>query len=303
MKRMLILSPPEDRSGRALTLGAAIAERFGADVDVLRVLEEDQNSAALEAKTHDGATLRDVLLGAERESLEAGMLPLRATARDVRVEVEWGVPWESVISRVEERGIDLVVKPAGGLSRSGNVFFGSTALHLFRRCPCPVWVVGESAQLPERILAAVDPKNEPHRRRLAERVLHWADEIADWTCSSIDVASAWSTPDLDRLGTQLDETDRERLRSQELEATTTDVDEVLRARREPIESSRLHVLEGRPTDVLPSIAEQCSADLIVMGTLSRPDRAGDLLGATAETIVRQVRCSVLTVPPTATLEL
>lgn len=303
MKRMLILSPPEDRSGRALTLGTAIAERFGADVDVLRVLEDDQNSATLEAKTHEGASLRDVLLDAETESLEAAIQPLRATSREVNLEVEWGVPWESVTSRVEERGIDLVVKPAGGLSRSGNVFFGSTALHLFRRCPCPVWVVGESAQLPERILAAVDPTNEPHRRRLAERVLHWAEEIADWTCSSVDIASAWSTPGSDRVRTLLDGTELDRLRNQSLETVTSEFDDLLRTRREPVDPSRLHLVEGKPTDVLPTIAEQSGTDLIVMGTLSQPDRAGDLLGATAETIVRQVRCSVLTVPPTATIEL
>ncbi len=302
MRRMLILSPPEDRSGRALTLGAAIAERFGADVDVLRVLEEDHNSAALEAKTHDGASLRDLLLDAETRSLEAELAPLRATSRTVDLEVEWGVPWEAVTSRVAERGIDLVIKPAGGLSRSGSVFFGATALHLFRRCPCPVWVVGESAQLPERILAAVDPTDEPHRRRLAERVLHWADEIADWTCSSVDVASAWSTPDLHRAAAQLDGGERDRLRNQALERATADFDALLRARREPVDRDRLHLVEGRPSEVLPTIAEQSAADLIVMGTLSRPDRAGDLLGATAETIVRQVRCSVLTVPPTATLE-
>ncbi|MCR9094914.1 MAG: universal stress protein [bacterium] len=303
MKRMLILSPPEDRSGRALTLGTAIAERFGADVDVLRVLEEGQNTAALDAKTHDGDSLRDVLLRAEAESLESAIGPLRSTSRTVDVEVEWGVPWESVTSRVKERGIDLVVKPAGGLSRSGSVFFGSTALHLFRRCPCPVWVVGESAELPERILAAVDPTDEPHRRRLAERVLHWSDEIADWTCSSIDVATAWSTPDFERAGAHLAAEARKRLRNDAFEATSAELDALLGTRREPIGADRLHLLEGSPTEVLPMIARQSATDLIVMGTLSRPDRAGDLLGATAETVVRQVRCSVLTVPPNAKLAL
>ena len=303
MKRMLILSPPEDRSGRALTLGAAIADRLGADVDVLRVLEEGQNTNSLDAKTHDGASLRDVLLEAETESLEAAVTPLRKTTRNVQVEVEWGVPWESVISRVKDRDIDLVVKPAGGLSRSGSVFFGSTAMHLFRRCPCPVWVVGESARLPERLVAAIDPTDEPHRRRLAERVLHWADEIADWSDASIDVATAWSTPDLGLAEERLDAEERVQFRDDAFASAKSDLDDVLVARREPVDASRVHLVEGAACDVLPTVAEQAEADLIVMGTLSRPTLAGDLLGATAETVVRQVRCSVLTVPPTATLAL
>lgn len=301
MKRILVLSQPEDRSGRALALGGALADRFDADIDVLRVLEESHGSGGLEAKTHDGSSIRDVLMAAEKASLESEVEALRSDTREVHLEVEWGVPWEAVISRVEAREIGLVVKPAGGLSQSGSVFFGSTALHLFRRCPCPVWVVGESAHLPERIVAAIDPTADPHRRRLAERVLRWADEVADLTDSAVEIASAWSTPDFERVAEYLGDEDRERLRDQALDAAEADLANLLIARGVSVDKSSLHLLEGRPTEVLPALASQKQAELIVMGTLSRPDRTGDLLGATAETVVRQVRCSVLTVPPTATL--
>lgn len=302
MKRILVLSPPEDRAGRAISLATDVAKRFGARVDVLRVLEEDHGTNALDQRTHGGATLREVLLEAETEALEASAARLIDVSPDVHIEVEWGVPWEAVVTRVAERGIEMVIKPAGGLSRNGSVFFGSTALHLFRRCPCPVWVVGESAGLPERIVAAVDPAAAPDRRRLAERVLHWAEQIAEWSDATIDVVSAWRGPELDWASRRVDAEETRRLNDAVRGNTDAMLDELLAGRRGPIRREQVHLLEGAPTEAIPAFAAQHSADMIVMGTLSRPDRIGDLMGATAETVIRQVRCSVLTVPPTASLD-
>lgn len=83
---------------------------------------------------------------------------------EVSSEVSWGVPWEVVIELVQAQQFDLVVKPARGTGASGRVFFGTTALHLFRRCPCPVWVVGNDGNLPSRMLVAIDPTLDRTRR-------------------------------------------------------------------------------------------------------------------------------------------
>jgi nucleotide-binding universal stress UspA family protein len=49
--------------------------------------------------------------------------------------------------------------------------------------------------------------------------------------------------------------------------------------------------------LIPRVAERVRIDLIVMETVSRAGIAGLLIGNTAEKILHQVDCSVLTVKP------
>jgi glycine betaine transporter len=57
-------------------------------------------------------------------------------------------------------------------------------------------------------------------------------------------------------------------------------------------------LEGRPAAEIVRHAGDAGADLIVVGTHGRTGLAHALLGSVAERVVRQARCSVLTVPAT-----
>ena len=59
----------------------------------------------------------------------------------------------------------------------------------------------------------------------------------------------------------------------------------------------VHLVEGEPRDVLPDLVDREKYDLIVMGSLGRVGIAGFLIGETAETLIRSVRCSVLVVKP------
>ena len=49
--------------------------------------------------------------------------------------------------------------------------------------------------------------------------------------------------------------------------------------------------------MIPALAAANEIELIVMGTVSRTGIAGLLIGNTAEKVLRQVDCSVLTVKP------
>jgi nucleotide-binding universal stress UspA family protein len=60
---------------------------------------------------------------------------------------------------------------------------------------------------------------------------------------------------------------------------------------------RVHLIKGEAGRVIPEVAAQNEADLIVMGTPSRSGVAGFLIGNTAEKILHKVDCSVLVVKP------
>jgi nucleotide-binding universal stress UspA family protein len=280
-------------------LASQLARRTGARLTLVRVLAESLGRAAGSDIGGGKDSIRDLLLDVETRSVEALAERARADGVDVSIEVCWGVPWEVVLDRIEREAFDLVVKPASGLNRDGPVFFGSTALHLFRRCPCPVWVVGDDGRLPGAILAAVDPSGALPRRAAAERILDWAERVRDWADASLHVVSAWSAPAAALLRDSLDAGELEEYVRSAHDLAQTDLEALLAARSPAPPPSNVHLAEGDTPEALTRFAREHAVDLIVMGTRGREDRVGDLLGETAETIIRHVRSSVLTIPPAA----
>ncbi len=297
MKSILVLAPHEDRAERAVTLASALAQRTQAKLTLLRVLEESIGSAATSHSNEQGRSLRDLLLEVETRRVEELAERTRAAGVEVSIEVCWGVPWEAVLDLVERDHHDLVVKPATGLNRQGQVFFGSTALHLFRRCTCPVWVVGDEGRLPVTILAAVDPSGAPRRRDAAERILDWAETVSTWSNATLEVATAWQAAGAGLLRGTLEDRELKQYVRSAYDRAREDFDALMRQRGNPPSPAHLHMVEGAAEEALPRIADEIDVDLIVMGTRGQEDRVGGLLGETAETIIRHVRSSVLTIPP------
>ena len=60
---------------------------------------------------------------------------------------------------------------------------------------------------------------------------------------------------------------------------------------------QIHLRKGEAASAIPELAREKQVDLIVMGTVCRTGIAGFFIGNTAERILQQVDCSVLTVKP------
>lgn len=300
MNRILVYTPAEDHRGRALALGAELASRTGARLLLVRVIEENatwprgSDAAQLEDK------LRALMVEAERRELQKLADGLRAGASDlseIEIDVRWGVPWEVVIELVEQARVDLVIKPARGLSHSGRVFFGTTALHLFRRCPCPVWVVGDDGAMPRRILISIDPSSDQTRRATASKLLAWGEALCAASGGELEVVSSWQAPGADLLKELLDPSELETYVKDALERAESGLRHILNDRSSGPVATRCHLLAGSARDVIPEFTEDRGYDLVVVGTLGRAGIVGELLGETAEMILRGVRCSVLAVSP------
>ncbi len=278
-----------------MALASELARRTGASLTLLRALEESLGRELSPDAELQGRSLRELLLSTETRRVEEIAERARASGLDVSVEVAWGVAWELVLDRVERDDYDLVIKPASGLSREGVVFFGSTALHLFRRCPCPIWIVGDDGRLPTRIMAAVDPTRTPRPRASAQRILSWAERVQDWSQAELEVVTAWHAAGAELLRESLDERELKEYVQSTHDRVEADLEQLISSRSPDTLQGRL--VEGPADEVLPRVANERSVDLIVMGTRGRQDRVGDFLGETAETLIRQVRSSVLTIPP------
>jgi len=74
------------------------------------------------------------------------------------------------------------------------------------------------------------------------------------------------------------------------------LEQLLRHARLAVEPEQLHFRRGEPSSVILEATGATKADVLVLGSVAR-NVPGLLMGNTADPVLRQVTCSVLTIKP------
>jgi nucleotide-binding universal stress UspA family protein len=234
-----------------------------------------------------------------------------------RVEVEAkiieGKPFLEVIRDVLRNDRDLVVKSVDHDNDAMDWLFGSTDMHLLRKCPCPVWLVKSTEPTPvRRVMACVDfndfdPSGEDRAEPLNRMILEMAGSLALLERSEFHVVHA-----CEAIGEPLRSIRLTGINDEVVDSYVNEVrlehchwlDRLLRKTRSRIGPEayddverKIHMPIGRASEVIPALARELNIDLIVMGTVARTGIPGLIIGNTAETVLNQIRCSVLAVKP------
>jgi universal stress protein E len=196
----------------------------------------------------------------------------------------------------------LVVKTARGHKLHKSLIFGTTALHLLRKCPCPVWIVNPKPSKRSGVLAAVDPDTtDEQSQALNQKIMELATSLSVLEETDLHVVHAWSVPHEDMIR-----------HSPWLRVTRSDADNYVkdiegrhRERfaalyeqfRNRATNMETHFVKGEPGQVIPSIVNEKNIEVVIMGTVARTGVPGLLIGNTAEGVINQVDCSVLAVKP------
>ncbi|MDO4625882.1 MAG: universal stress protein UspE [Pasteurellaceae bacterium] len=67
-----------------------------------------------------------------------------------------------------------------------------------------------------------------------------------------------------------------------------------------IDEDHTHVREGFPEEVIPEVAKELQAELVVLGTVGRTGLSAALLGNTAEHVISHLKCNLLAIKPPKT---
>jgi len=197
-------------------------------------------------------------------------------------------------------GIGLIVKVARPFEGSRwRHPFGSTARHLIRKAPCPVWILREDAPAgPTKILVAVDlVTDDTTRLTLCDKLLQVGTTLAALGDASLRVAHAWELwaefagrahPGVASLPRAVQ---RAKLRARER------VDAFVERHRPALRAEDVYCIHGKPEAVLPELIVAERVDLLVMGSIGRVGLGSSLLGERAEEILNRVECPVLVVKP------
>jgi nucleotide-binding universal stress UspA family protein len=152
-----------------------------------------------------------------------------------------------------------------------------------------------------RILAAVDPAPFDERRNaLNKTIMDLATSLAHLENSELHIIHTWVL-----VGEAMLKGPRVNMPENEMRQLVREVknehwrwlNELLRQYALDKLKYQVHLLKGQAGRLIPKLAQAKGIELIVMGTVCRTGVAGLIIGNTAENVLRQVDCSVLTVKP------
>jgi universal stress protein E len=228
---------------------------------------------------------------------EAKAAGVEATCR-----FELGPGWLELIKQVQREKHDLLIVGTRDLGSAQRLLFGSTAMKLIRKCPCPVWVtkprVEEASEEDEEnvlnVLVASD-LSEVSADALQMAVsggqlydiklhlLHAFDNTMSQQMQHTGLSQEMAEEYSQKMKASVEESLKQQLIQTDFRTLTYGV--------------QTHVINGPPEVVIPKFIEDHDIDLLVMGTIGRTGISGFLIGNTAEKVLPEVHCSLLAVKP------
>jgi len=301
-KNILLYHDVETRSKASLGRAVELAGRNQARLTIVDVLEESQDFPEMTFTSPPLPDLRDLVKQKKRNRLEKLVASIQEEGVSAKAKLLFGTPFIEIIREVVRNKHDLVIKKAEGAGGLTEMLFGSTAMHLMRKCPCPVWIMKPTrSKRYSRILAAVDPQpGNQERESLNVKIMDLATSLAQLEQSQLHVlhvrslyrdytrGSVQSSTPANLLDDLIDDTRKIHQRR---------LDELLGKYDLKNIKHQIHLPTGDPEKLIPEVAQKKRINLLVMGTVCRTGVSGLLIGNTAEKVLHQVNCSVLTVKP------
>ncbi len=293
-KNILVYVQTDMRQQYALSPAVTLAQNNKAKLTVVDVIE---GYAPLE----DGDDLPDALaLALEQEAqdrLNKMVAPIQSEGIEVETKVLWGKASLEIIKQVIHHQYDLILKTAEGKKPFRKMIFGTTALQLFRKCPCPVWAVKPDVDNKvKRIAVAVDLLHDDESPNLNSTLLELSISLAEFHDSELHLIHVWHVYGEEVLKNLLSKgkindliAETGQSRQMLFDNLTTTVKDIY-----PIQA---HLLHGDVHESIPQFVLDKDIDLLVMGTVGRTGVSGLFIGNTAERLLHSVDCSVLTVKP------
>ena len=250
-----------------------------------------------------------MLSGEERESMRQAVIKdrelwiseltehHRAAGLNIVIKVVWhSRPFEAIVHAVLEDNYDLVIKGTHDHDVLKSMIFTPTDWHVLRKCPCPVLMVKDH-DWPQggNIIAAVNAGSEQeHHLSLNQRVIAKALQMATMLNASTHLVNAFPGTPVN-IAIEIPEFNPQEYNST-MKAHHAEAISAL-AEKCRIAASHCHVNEGMPEDVLPQLASELDAEIMVIGTIGRTGLSAAIIGNTAEHVIDRLDCDVLAIKP------
>jgi universal stress protein E len=250
----------------------------------------------------DGPKGQESVLKKHRKQLQAIAAKVEEAGVTVTTEVAWDHPIdEALLRKIAEINPSMVVKDTHFHGVLQRTIFSNTDWSLIRNCPADLLLVKPTALgEPVKIVAAVDPLHEHDKPAdLDRRIVSAANELANRTYGELSLFHCFDTTAAiaaatTTLGTPI---------AIPVAEVTTAIEKRHRealdklAERFGVRADKIHMQQGLPRDLLPTITKQQRTDILVMGAVSRRGLKRIFIGHTAEHVLDRLPCDLLIVKP------
>lgn len=298
-QRILVVVDPTALAHPAIERAAWLARAVPSELELFIC---DYVSTVPDNKAETAVEARAAQLARHRARLEQLASPLAAEGIKVTVDSRWDRPLhDGIVRKALDFNANLIVKDTHYHSALQRAIFSNTDWNLIRSCPSPLWLVKPRlpAQKP-RLVAAVDPLHARDKPAdLDNKILLTANALAKALAGEVhvfhgfDIAPALAISS-DSMAMPSAPPVREIADAMQAEHAEA-VNEL--CARHGIPAGRIHVREGSTRELLMTLTEQLSADVVIMGAVSRSGLKALFLGNTAEDVLDRLSCDLLIVKP------
>jgi universal stress protein E len=293
MKKLLIVMDPHDKHQHALGRGIELARATGASLETVAFIHEFLDALPNKKEVRERA--RSSLLLMRQAWLER-MVAL-ADCKDLKTSTI--TVWEKhihewLIERCSKQPVDAVLKTG---NRSETFLYTPTDWHLIRECPTAVMLMADSKwHQAQPILVAVDlssanPVKQALNHRLIERGYHLAKALK----TELHLVHALLTP---VLLAELDIINPARLQQEQHHALRPRVEHLCNTWH--LKPEHAHLVAGLAQEVIPRVANDIKADMVVIGTTGKTGLRARVIGNTAEKVLTALKTDLLAMKPAET---
>lgn len=245
----------------------------------------------------------------ERDAMRRGVIQQRETWMkqvskpylndnvEFSVKVVWhNRPYEAIIAEVFSGAHEILIKATRKHDVLESVIFTPTDWHLLRKSPCPVLLV-KNHEWPENgnVVASVHvgSENAAHLE-LNDCIVEQAKNLCQrldatpYLVNSYPVTPANITIELPEFDPT---TYSDAVRGHHLKEM-----KALR-QRHCIDEEHTRVKQGLPEDIIPEVANELAAGLVILGTTGRSGMSAVFIGNTAEHVIDKINCDILALKP------
>jgi universal stress protein E len=242
---------------------------------------------------------QEFAIGQQRKKLEEIARPLRERGLGVIVSAVWDKQLgDGIVRHVLRTNPRMLVKDTHYHSIISRAIFTNTDWHLVRTCPVPLWLTKPHAwPSTARIVASVDPGHEHDiDASLDATILNEATMLSENLSGELHAFHAYlpisaynytsinaGISPIDNLDEKIEQ-DHQKLLDDLLDGYSVSTD-------------RTHMTAGDPAKLLPKLATDLDAGLVVMGAIARNPLQRVFVGSTTEQVLDKLPCDLLIVKP------
>lgn len=329
VEAVLVPTDGSDHARSAVTLGANLAQKYGARLVALHVMtpyggdglpEELKQYAKVE---HTEATEREILESVGRQILhDAETLASQEGIERIDTMLEIGDPAKTVLAVAKTQNVDLIVMGNRGIGKLKGLFLGSVSHNVFNHASCPCITVnlrGSRSNLADIkcILVPTDGSGQ------ADKAVDLASDLASkYGARLVLLHAMWRGPSLEKLRASIDMRQLSESTRKQIDPTQNPVAEHLggylipplitldglkeiggqilaRGQRvaefKGVQTPTCVLLKTDPALAIGHVAEREQADLIVMGSRGLGAVEGLLAGSVAYKVVHTAQTSCMVV--------